>query len=551
MFLKMCEKYAVICTLILLFMAFAAAPKAQATQEITIFYNGSQQYYQPSPQIINERVLVPMRDVFEALGAEVDWNEETHTVIAHKDGGYVSVRVGAYTGIKAEATLQDGKYVLNNTQEIKLDAAPVLVNNYTMVPLRFVSESLGAGVTWQGNISRVDIRTGNYNPKDSETTGPVITGPIISNPDVSTDTGSVWDNWVDPSLGTWTDSTSPTLNTPEEMRGVWISYIDLTGLKLQNIDAMLDKAKAMNLNTVFVHARSFSDSFYKSDLFPWSHTLTGTQGVAPAVDPLQYIIDGAHQRGLRVEAWLNPYRISTSSSLTNNLAANNPAVKWLNDPDKVIRYTSGKENCLIYNPASQEVRDLITDGILEIMRNYDVDGIHFDDYFYVTGTGGGLDESTKKQAVNKLVQQVYSAIKAEDPNMVFGISPAGNIANCNAAGADVQTWLSQSGYVDYVCPQIYWSNQYSNPRFQYNNCLNDWLALKTNPNVDLYIGLALYRVGTTSSVDSGWRTGNTMVTQVQKLRESGSCSGFVLFAVSNLLEEDKQNELAKLRAILN
>ena len=159
--------------------------------------------------------------------------------------------------------------------------------------------------------------------------------------------------------------------------------------------------------------------------------------------------------------------------------------------------------------------------------------------------------ATRQNEVNQLIRQVYAAVKSAHPALSFGISPAGNIANCNSAGADVQTWLSQDGYVDYVCPQIYWTNQYTNPKYQFDNCLNDWLALKQNPRVKLFVGLALYRSGTTSSSDPGWVNRNdNMLTQVQRIRSSAQCSGFVLFDAAYMIAPETQTELANLKTVL-
>ncbi|MGE5458912.1 MAG: family 10 glycosylhydrolase [Methanobacterium sp.] len=494
--------------LTLVLLLIAALPATAASSKITVFFNGQLQNYKPAPRIINNRVFVPMRDIFEALGAEVSWDDNTRTANAYKDGKYVSVQIGNRVGISADATVADGQYELHNVQKVNLDAAPAILDNYTMVPLRFISESLGANVQWFNSTRQIYINTD----------GTVTPPPMVDS---------------------------------SEMRGVWISFNDLAQFDTTKIDAILNKAVDMKLNTVFVHARAFSDAFYKSQLFPWSHMLTGVQGQAIDIDPLQYVVTAGHQRGLQVDAWINPYRISTSTTLSNSLSADNPAVKWLNDPAKVIHYQANGQNCLIYNPASQEVRDLITAGVVEIVNNYDVDGIHFDDYFYVSGMKEAYDTAAKEKEVNKLVQQVYTAVKSTDPALRFGISPAGNIANCNAAGADVQSWLSQDGYVDYVCPQIYWSNEYKTPKYQFNNCLNEWLALKKNNNVKLYVGLALYRVGTSSSTDPGWINRNdNMLTQVQSLRSSGQCAGFILFSAPYLQTEQTQTELANLKAIL-
>ncbi|MGE5391617.1 MAG: family 10 glycosylhydrolase [Deltaproteobacteria bacterium] len=504
---------------------------AAAAGNITVIVDGMQKNYDPAPQMINNRVLVPMRAIFEELGAEVRWDGSTRSAMAFKDGKYVSVKIGSRIGTTAAASKVNGEYQLSNIQKVQLDVAPVIYRNSTMLPLRFVSESLGSRVDWSGASRQVLISTPEISDLTSNTSTPA--------PPVTPTTPSIPTSPI----------TSPVASA--EMRGAWLSFNDMTNFDTVRIDAFLDAAAGMKLNTVFVHARAFSDAFYKSALFPWSHRLTGVQGRAPAIDPLQYVIDGCRKRGLRVEAWINPYRISTSTELTNTLAPNNPAVKWLNDPTKVLKYQINGEQCLIYNPDSPEVRNLITAGILEILNKYDVDGIHFDDYFYVTGIKEAYANSYKEDEVNKLVRQVYAAVKGVDPDLTFGISPAGNITNCNAAGADVQTWLSQEGYVDYVCPQIYWTNQYVNSRFQFNNCLNDWVALKKSSKVKLYTGLALYRVGTESSSDPGWKSrSDNMLTQVQQMRSTGKCSGFALFDISDLVSPAAQTELGNLKTKL-
>jgi len=492
---------------VILLLAASAVPASAAGSDISVYFNGERQQYDPPPRIVNSRLLVPMTDIFEALGAEMSWDSASRTAIAFKDGKYVAVQVGSKVGIMADASVANGRYQLSNSQNVSLDAAPIIVDSRTMVPLSFVSQALGAQVSWLGNTRQVFISNDGSSP--------------------------------------------PPSNNINELRGAWMSFNDLENFDRNKIDAMLDKAAAMKLNTVFVHARAFSDAFYKSELFPWSHKLTGIQGQAPTVDPLEYVVKAGHQRGLRVEAWINPYRISNTTELTHSLALNNPAVKWLGDPDKVIHYEANNEECLIYNPASPEVRNLITDGILEIVNNYDVDGIHFDDYFYVGSTGQNLDEAYKKNQVNALVRQVYSAVKAANPALTFGISPAGNISNCLAAGADVETWLSQDGYVDYVCPQIYWTHQNRLASAQFDNCLNNWLAMKQNPRVKMYVGLALYRTSLSISGDPGWENrSDNLMTQLRSMRATGQCSGFILFDISNLLDEECQPEINNLKTLL-
>jgi len=524
--------------LLTMFILLAFARPA-AAGGIAVLLNGGQRSYNPAPQIINDRVLVPMRAIFEDLGAEVSWDPSSRTAMAFKNGRYVSVQIGSQVGTTADAARVNGEYQLSNIQSLNLEAAPTIIKNSTMLPLRFVSESLGARVEWVGASQQVLISS-DTQPVNAGASGYIVTPATPVTPAAPANP-----------VTTVTPGTSTPVTSGTEMRGVWLSFDNLANFNTAQIDSYLDATAAMGMNTVFVHARAFSDAFYKSELFPWSHKLCGVQGQAPAIDPLQYVVAQGHKRGLRVEAWINPYRISTTTELSNALAPNNPAVKWLNDPSKVLHYQVNGQECLIYNPGSTEVRDLITAGITEILNNYAVDGIHFDDYFYVSGVKEAYTTEFKENEVNKLIRQVYAAVKAKDGSLTFGVSPAGNIANCNAAGADVQTWLSQEGYVDYVCPQIYWTNQYTNAKYQFNNCLNDWIALKKSPQVKLYAGLALYRVGVTSTSDPGWaNSSDNMADQVRQARSTGQCSGFILFKVSDLLSPAAGSELQNLKPLM-
>ena len=159
-----------------------------------------------------------------------------------------------------------------------------------------------------------------------------------------------------------------------EMRAVWFSYLDLSSMIKQKSRSEFESAisKAFSnvandgYNTVFVQVRPFGDALYDSDLFPWSYTLTGTEGVSPGYDPLQIMIDQAHAKGLSVEAWVNPYRIRNSSNGGQALSSDNPASDWLDSgSDVVIEYGGG----IYYNPGSEEAREHIVAGVEEIVRN--------------------------------------------------------------------------------------------------------------------------------------------------------------------------------------
>ena len=164
------------------------------------------------------------------------------------------------------------------------------------------------------------------------------------------------------------------------MKAMWISYIEFQSVDFStaenftaDITQMFENCKDMGLNTVIVHVRSFGDAYYKSSIFPYSHIMTGVQGQNPGFDPLEIMVETAHNIGLRFEAWINPYRVKLYNH-PKELSADNPA----NNSQLTITTGSG----IFYNPALQEVRDLVTEGVVEIIKNYAVDGIHFDDYFY-------------------------------------------------------------------------------------------------------------------------------------------------------------------------
>ncbi len=347
----------------------------------------------------------------------------------------------------------------------------------------------------------------------------------------------------------------------EEMRAVWLSYLELkpmfSGDFAANIKSCFETIKANELNTVFVQVRPFSDALYPSELFPWSHIITGTQGQDPGYDPLQVMIECAHELGLQIHAWLNPYRIRAGGSW--ELSADNPASKWLEEDSDCVVETGGG---LYYNPAREEVISLVVDGVKELVEHYDLDGIHFDDYFYP-----GTDEAIDKQAfadlgdgrslevfrtdcVNDLVKRTYDTVKAKSQEIVFGISPAGNISNnLNRLYADVKLWGSTPGYVDYLCPQIYFGFEHETAAF--DKMVEAWEALCTSDTVKLYVGLAAYKIGTEDTVYAGsgrdeWKTCEDMLKrQVQCARQAAHYQGFALYRYDSLFGSSVSEQVKK------
>jgi len=359
------------------------------------------------------------------------------------------------------------------------------------------------------------------------------------------------------------------VSSSDEVRAVWISYLELYDMlcgktKSQfrsKIGAAFDNAVELGLNTVFVHVRSHSDAFYDSDLFPWSVYCTGTEGEDPGYDPLEIMVEEAHERGLSIEAWINPYRIKGTAD-TSKICKNSPAYDWLGTNKVVVLSGSG----IYYNPADEDVIELIVEGVEEIVQNYDVDGIHFDDYFYPT-TDKSFDEDDyddylddggtmslaawRRDNVNRMIKRVYKAIKSIDSDCRFGISPAGNMDNnYNTLYCDVYTWVQNKGYVDYICPQIYFGFEHGT--MPYLEVLETFDEMISVSSVRLISGLAAYKIGVkdTYAGDGAkeWiRNSDILARQVDAARDASHYGGFALYTYSSLFtpSSDVKSDVAE------
>ena len=369
-----------------------------------------------------------------------------------------------------------------------------------------------------------------------------------------------------------------------EYRAYWFAFYDYENFRdhYKNTKAnftkyfrtVVKRGKKLNMNTIIVHVRPCGDAMYPSAYFPWSEFLTGKQGKNPGYDPLKIMVQVAHADGLRIEAWINPYRISLDSTSYSRLSSDNQARIWHNTKGKgrnVLSY-GGK---LYYNPSKVAVRKLIVNGVKEIVRNYDVDGIHMDDYFYpsfsrwsVSRTFDakeykksvfkrrGYSITTYRRAqVNSLVRQIYSAVKQIDPNVTFGISPAGNpsaLASSYAYYVDVNKWLKSNNYIDYITPQIYWG--YYNPYCPYRGTLRKWVKMAMRSKVKLYIGIAVYkaghRVGDSSKERREWRSANILAKEIKYARKYKTVKGFAFFDYSDLVSSTSRKQVLKLKNVL-
>jgi uncharacterized lipoprotein YddW (UPF0748 family) len=358
-----------------------------------------------------------------------------------------------------------------------------------------------------------------------------------------------------------------------EMRGVWIASIaniDWPSSPLLSpaqqraeYDSILSVLKSMGMNAVFVQVRPAGDALYKSTLAPWSKYLTGKQGQAPSpeYDPLEYMIKAAHERRMEFHAWLNPYRATTDLD-TASLAPTHP-LRALS-PDRKAQWFFKYAGKYYFNPANPLVIKHLENVVRDIVIRYDVDGIHFDDYFYpYPEPGQSIDDydqfvanphgfnniyDWRRDNVNRLIESVSKTIRGVKPWVRFGVSPFGVWRNSSRdpngsatnAGmtcyddlyADVLNWL-QKGWIDYVAPQIYWSIGY--PPADYRT-LVDWWSKHTYGR-QLYIGHAIYKIGNSALYkDPNWNQYDQINRQVELNRITAGINGSLYFSTKPLLK---------------
>lgn len=361
----------------------------------------------------------------------------------------------------------------------------------------------------------------------------------------------------------------------EEFRAIWVGTVQglnypskaTTDENLLKNDAIkiLDYVKDMGFNAVIFQVRPACDAFYKSNIFPWSKYLTGTQGLAPNndFDPLEFFIEEAHARGLQLHAWINPYRITANKSENPYLATRSPAVL---NPDLTVKYKDGK---LYWNPGEPEARKIVLEGVQEIVDNYDVDGIHIDDYFY---PGADFNDSStyemykgsfddidnwRRDNNNQLVKSMYDIVHNSGKDIVFGVSPSGIWANkssqsllgSNTNGsqsyyelfADSRGWV-KNGYIDYIIPQIYWNIGFKVA--DYEELCNWWSDVVKDTNVKLYIGQAAYKTGN-SNQNNPWYGVEEIKRQVEFNRSNDLIDGYAMFSYSSFTSSPDLYNLIK------
>lgn len=346
-----------------------------------------------------------------------------------------------------------------------------------------------------------------------------------------------------------------------EFRAMWITTVgnydfpSAPGLTTEQQKAeivnMMNLAQDLKLNAVIFHVRTAGDAFYQSETEPSSYFLTGQMGKKLEFDPLKFAIDEAHSRGILIHAWFNPYRAS-HAAIKGDIPVNHISKTR---PDLIRTYNKVS----ILDPGEKEVRDYVTKVVIDVVNRYDIDGVHFDDYFYpykdANQTEFPDDETYKKykesggkmgrddwrrKSVDDFIQNLSVEIKKAKPTVMFGISPFGiwkpdeiNIigtSSFDSQYADSRKWL-QEGWVDYLAPQLYWSSNKNGQKFPY---LLNWWKGENKKKRHVWAGLATYKVGDSTYPDF---TPEELVLQINTTRgQLGDNAGAIHFRAKFLLE---------------
>nr|WP_148875834.1 glycoside hydrolase family 10 protein [Serratia marcescens] len=380
------------------------------------------------------------------------------------------------------------------------------------------------------------------------------------------------------------------------MRGIWLATVtgldwppaaslktqtaqERVRLQQQGLTDALDQMVKTGINTVYFQVKPDGAALWRSDILPWSEVLTGTVGQDPGYDPLAFMLKEAHRRGIKVHAWLNPYRVSMNTrqqtiDALNQTLQSPPASVYALHPDW-IRTANDR---FVLDPGLPDVRNWITSVVTEIVKNYDVDGIQFDDYFYYETPQSPLDDERtyreygrgftdkagwRRDNTLQLIKQVSATVRALKPAVAFGVSPAGVWRNkaddpagsatqagapsYDAAYADTRLWV-KLGLLDYIAPQLYWP--FDRDIVRYDVLANWWAEVVKGTPVRLYAGVALYKVGTPSSSEPAWTVDGgvpELKRQVDLNESLPGMGGTILFRQRYLTEPQTDKAVEYLR----
>ncbi len=390
---------------------------------------------------------------------------------------------------------------------------------------------------------------------------------------------------VSPDLVTKPNSYKP-LNY-DYMKAVWLTQFDLLPIYrngdkqreksdfTEKMKTVLDNLKNDGYNTILVQVRPNADSFYPSEYYPISYYISGQYGIENIYDPFEIIVNLAHERNLSVHAWLNPMRAMKTSQIST-VSDKYYIKKWFNDEKG--RYIIDRNGQLYLNPAYESVRNLIANGAAEVCTKYNIDGVHIDDYFYPT-TESSFDTvsyaeykqngGTKTLAqyryenVDKMVALMYKAVKSVNKELLFGVAPEGNINNTyNNSYTDVYKWCKEDGYLDYICPQIYFGLEHQTHDFK--KIFGVWNNIVKNEKIRVFVGMTLEKAdkGVDNYAGSGkteWADNKDVLRRcLEFLQTQPDCTGVAFFsyqfmydALTGVPDAETRTERDNMKPILN
>lgn len=365
-------------------------------------------------------------------------------------------------------------------------------------------------------------------------------------------------------------SNAPLKKQSEEVntyiKSVWITYYELTDLTdnknqvqfEKEVEKIINKLSELGFNSVTLQVRPFCDAFYNSNIFPQSSCFKGCE----KYDVLKIFCDVCNKYNFNIEAWINPYRVSNSKKTK----IENIKLKGLSNVD-IIKVGNGT----YLNPSSKNVQSLVFDGVKEIVTNYDIYAIQFDDYFYpeninnedskqynryLKNTGNLTLEDWRRNNVTELIIRISEFLKSNEKHVKFGISPSSNIeTNFNKLYADVGLWIKNK-YIDYVCPQIYFGFKNDYQPFMFT--VKKWIEFTEGSNVKLYVGLPLYKAGKVDKYASlnnekqkeFVQNQNIIRRQIEYLSKLENIKGYYIFSYSSFNDEISKNEVSNMASLM-
>ncbi len=362
----------------------------------------------------------------------------------------------------------------------------------------------------------------------------------------------------------------------EDMKAMWLSQYDLASIYqaasaqrnvsdfTERMAQVFDNIKAQGFNTVFLQVRPNGDSMGYSQYYPMSSYVTGMVGRDAQYDPVEIMVELAHERALSIHAWINPMRAMKEKEILT-VPESYLIRQWYEDEELRGKYIVSVKGTWYLNPAYAPVANLIVNGAEELMGQYDFDGLHMDDYFYPTtdpsfdaaaydqycADGGSLGLAEfRRDVLNRLVQQLYTMTRESRTGRIFGISPAGNLDTVyNSQFADVYRWCGSAGYIDYICPQVYFGLEHGS--FDFVKVSKQYQSMIKTDSVDLIVGMSFGKAFTQEDQWAGsgkneWKDHKDVMARcLQATKEFEKCRGVSVFCYQYFFDPLQETEISQ------